>query len=235
MSNSPTTSLVAAPRRRRWPRRLLVVLLIFLGLPAAYYFFATWSLERDIARALAETDALDPRWRFEDMQKDRASVADEENSALQVIKVVRIAGRNARRLGYHKNHEAVFEKLHTAAQLNPQQMELIREAFDKAPEALIEARKLQDMPNGRFALTWAADGLTFLLPDQQDVRQACDLLMHDAMLRAQQGDPDGALASCGALLNAARSLDGEPFLMSMLIPAVGHTMLVAAVERTLKG
>jgi hypothetical protein len=119
---------------------------------------------------------------------------------------------------------------------------MIRKAFGNIPEVLATARKLKDMPNGRFALTRAADGFTYLLPNPQDVpvlpkhhdvRVICDLLRHDAMLLAHQGDPDAALESCMALLNAARSLEGAPFVVSVLIRVGGDSMLVQALERTL--
>ena len=106
------------------------MLLFVIGLPAAYYFYAAWSLEREISQALAETDAVDPRGGSRTCRRTARSFADEENSALQVVKVVRLLGRNAASLGYHKDHEAVFQKLSSPAQLNSQQVELIREAFE---------------------------------------------------------------------------------------------------------
>src|SRR5207249_6045987 len=94
MTNISSTSVVQTPpRRRRWPRRLLVFLLVFVGLPAGYYFYVNWSLKVETAQAIAETDALDPRWRFEDMEADRKVLADAENSYLQVVKVTRLLGR----------------------------------------------------------------------------------------------------------------------------------------------
>ena len=230
--NSVASSPATATSRRRWPRRLIVMLLFVIGLPAAYYFYAAWSLEREISQALAETDAVDPRFRFEDMQKERASFADEENSALQVVKVVRLLGRNARRTWVITKTMRLFSRSSAPGSAQFPASGVDPRSVREGPEALLEARKLQDMPNGRFA-TWASDGLTFLLPDQQDARQVCDLLKHDAMLRAQQGDPDGAMASCMAAPER-RPVAGRR--APPRVPAdsrVRAPMLVAAVERTL--
>lgn len=212
------------------------MLLIFVGLPAAYCFFATWSLDRDISRAIAEADALDPRWRFDDIEADRKAIADADNSALQINKIVRLIGRTgARTPRHHKLYGEVFGKLigelPATTQLNPQQMQLIQEIFEKAPEGLVEARKLKDMPHGRFAFTWDPSGFWGFLPEQQEVLTICDLLQHDAIIKAQFGDPDAALETCLAHLNATRSLEDDPYLASLSIRLACDTMLIQTLER----
>ena len=235
MENAPSPQPPAPPRHhRRWLRRLLVFLLAFIGLPAAYYFYTSWSLKAEIARAIAETDALDPRWRFDDIEADRKALRDEDNSALQIVKIVRLLGRGGVRTPIHHMHYGkVFNELPVTAQLNPQQIQMIREIFEKNPEGLAEARKLKDMLHGRFPVTWDPSGLWALLPDHQEVRTICDLLQHDAMLKAQFGDPDAALESCLAHLNAARSLDDDPFMVSMAIRVACDSLLVQTLERIL--
>jgi hypothetical protein len=232
MSRNPPSSTVAAPPTRRWPRRLLIILLILVGLPAAYYFYARWALEADINRAIAETDALDGRWRLQDLEADREVHRDEANSALHVIKVKRMIGAKPIP-GSQKDYDAVFKDLPASAQLNVQQLEMIRTPFEQYPDALAEARKLKDMPKGRFPMTLSPDFYATLLPNHQDGREIARLLMCDAMLRGHDGDPDGALESCTAILNIGRAYGDEPFVITLLLRMVCADVLVQAVERTL--
>jgi len=219
------------PRRRRWPKYVLG----FLGLPlvllACGYGFLYWSASRETASAVAETDRLDPRWRLADIDADREVLRDEDNSALQVSKVVAMAARNSRT--WHNDFAVQFDKLEPPYQLNELQLEMLREAQEELQEALAEARKLKDMPKGRFALKWSADWISTNLNEQQKARRIFELLQHDAWLRAQAGDLDGAVESCRACLNAARSLGDEPILISFLIRVAGSHIALLTLERTL--
>jgi hypothetical protein len=223
-------AVTAPPRKRRWLRRALVILFAFVGLPAGYYFYASWSLERDLADAIAETDRLDPRWRLEDIQADRKTYADDENAALQVIKLNRLIGRSP---ASHRDYNRVFSDLAAPVQLNSQQIAIIREAFEKYPDALVEARKLKDMKGGRFPITYTADWINS--PSSVlDVRVLFIVMAHDAMLRAHDGDLDGSLESCIALTSATQSFGDEPSLYALLVRVIGgNRLLVWAIERCL--
>src|SRR5436190_4601416 len=78
-------------RRLRWAVWVALGLLILIAIGAGL----TWySLERtaaegkkELAAAIAETDALDPRWRWEQIQEDLPPIPDAENS-MRVISQV---------------------------------------------------------------------------------------------------------------------------------------------------
>jgi hypothetical protein len=231
MSATSSTPVAPLRPRRRWLRRLFVTLLILIGLPTAFYFYSSWSLQREIARAIAETDALDPRWRFEDMEADREPVPDAENSALHIINVSRLLGRG-KTPSSQKHYAKLFDKLPSTAELNPQQIEMLRSIFEKIPNALAEARKLKDMPRGRFPITRDPSGIV-LLPHHHEVHTISDLLLHDAILKAQFGDMDAAVESCLAHANAVRSLHDDPLIISLIIRMHCDTMLVRSVARVL--
>jgi len=235
MSDSPSPPTPnQSPRRpcRRWLRRLLIALAILAGPLAVYYWYAHWSLAHDLDRAIAEIDRLDPRWHLRDIEADRRTVRDEDNSALHIISVVKLLGRSAP--ADHPHYAAVVENnLTVLAQLNTQQIEMLREAYDKIPEAFVEARKLKDMPAGRFSLTYTPLWITTILPNQQDTRRVVSLLALDAIWRSQQGDADAALESCIALVNASGAMGDEPLLITFLIRVNGLDALTAAVERCL--
>jgi hypothetical protein len=219
------------PRRRRWLFYAFLAAVVIAGLLGGYYFYASWSLENQTALAVAETATRDPRWRLDEIEADRKGYAPEDNSALHVNKVVGLIGNAGP--SNHRDHQLAFEGLQPQHQLTAQQMEIIRDSFAQMDQGLAEARKLKDMPGGRHPITWSPDFISTMLPTQQNSRRVTDVLQHDAMLRAQNGEPDKALESCMALLNGARSVGDEPMLISFLIRVAGDGMTAAQVERIL--
>jgi hypothetical protein len=211
---------------------VLLLLLVALALPAAYFFYSRWEHHAAMERAIAETDALDPGWRLADIEAARKTYRDEDNIALQVIKVRGMIGKR-RAPGHEKDYEAVFQDLPAPAQLNVQQLMLIRQALEQYPDAVIEARKIKDLPGGRFPLKISPDFISTLLPDHQEARVVADLLEHDAMLRAHGGDPDAALESCAATLHVGRAFGDEGFLISLLLRISCYQRGIEAAERTL--
>ena len=225
-------------RRRRWPRRLVVFLAIFIGLPAGYYGYVRWSLDRDLAEAIAETDRLDPRWRLEDIEADRKAYPDEQNAAIPMMMVTRLVERTPvppvpwlSASPGNREYEAVFKQLTPEAQLSSQQVELLQSTFDSLPAVLSEARKLIDMPTGRFPVEYAADGVTRVLDEQLMAQQVWLLLEHYAMLQAHGGDLDGALESCRAILHAAASYGDEPCVQAFAMRCNGNEFFINTMER----
>jgi hypothetical protein len=98
---------------------------------------------------------------------------------------------------------------------------------------LAEARKVVDMPHGRYPITYAPDFVSTLLPHAQNARGMGNLMAYDAMLRAQDQDLDGALDSCRGILNAGRSVGDEPTLISMLVRVALDQMATGKIERVL--
>lgn len=227
----PASSPTAPKRRRRWPRVVLVTLLLLFGFPTCLYLYMSWSATRDTENALAETDRLDPGWRLDDIEAARETLDADKNSALFIIKLNGKAGRNSRT--WRQEFTDAMDGLDAPYQLSPLQLEMLRDAYEGLDDIRAEARLLKDMPKGRFPIKYSADGISTLLPNQQDARRIFEILQHDAWLRAQHGDIDGAIESCRACMNAARSLGDEPILISFLIRVAGDHIALAALERTL--
>lgn len=224
----------AKPRRPRRQRLAIAIglVLVTVGVPTGFWFWSTWANERELAEALAETERLDPRWRFEDILADRKPIADEDNPAIVVGKVTALL-----RQGKFDAHEKNWERLDdlpSARRLNDPQIAVLREALTKHAEAVELGRTLKDFESeGRFALTIDPDFIGILVEPVQRCRDVVCLLQGDAMLRAEDGDVVGALQSCRALLGAARAVGEEPFLIAALIRFAGEHRLVNALERTL--
>jgi hypothetical protein len=74
--------------RRHWRLCLLLSLLALCAIAVAVVVLRRNQLMREaderLATAVAQTDAEDPRWRWEDILEDRAEIPDEQNGALVV-------------------------------------------------------------------------------------------------------------------------------------------------------
>lgn len=218
------------PRRRRY--FLLGIVLLCLLAPVGYYFYADWVLATRLEQVLAETDRLDPNWRIEDIEKVRDTPRPEQNAALHTLQVSALINNRGQPRNADKWSE-VFADLRAQHQLTPQQLGMIREALAGNAEALTEARKLKDLPYGRFPMTFSPDFISSRLDGQQRLRGVMDLLNNDVMLQAHSGDLDGAGRSCAALLNTGRALGDEPMLISFLIRCAGDHLVIQSVERIL--
>src|SRR5436309_9591698 len=72
-----------------------------------------------------------------------------------------------------------------------------------------------------------------LLPPVHEHRTAVLILTLEAERLSRDGRPGAALQLVPAMLNVARGLDGEPFLISALVRIGCDAMAVRRVERTL--
>src|SRR5207249_10305703 len=72
-----------------------------------------------------------------------------------------------------------------------------------------------------------------LLAPLQPMRGLGTVMLYDAMLRAQQGDVNGALESCRAGVNAGRSVGEEPALISQLVRMAIRALSHRSIERSL--
>jgi hypothetical protein len=227
---------VTAPPPRRRSRRLLWLALAFVALllasPLIAYFAFTWMSARSLADELARTDRLDPRWRLDEILADRKPVPDDRNSAVVVGKINALLGGGGYDLAAQKEWE-LFEDMSPERQLNIPQEEALRVALARHGKPLALARTLKDYPEGRFAIVYSRDYISTNVDAAQRCRTVMAMLQHDAMLRAHDEDPAGAVQSCRAALNAARALDDEPCLVVCLVRMAGEAITVSALERAL--
>jgi hypothetical protein len=227
-----TIPLAPAPlqRRRRWRTVLLIVALaIFVAI--VLWGYTVLSTRGAWAEAEAEAALDTPRWRLMELEADRPNIPDRENSALHIIALTRMAG--GFNVSAAPNYDQIFEKLPPTAQLNLQQSELIRGRLATIPRPLAEARKLKDMPRGRFPITYGDDFIGTLLPDHQRSREVAEWLQHDAFLLAQDEKCDRAVESCQAIFNAGRAMDGELLVISHLIRVAEQHISLITLERVL--
>lgn len=230
---SPGAPIVppSKPRRRRWPYLLAGVLLL-LATPLAYYALLQFRTQNDWRAAEAEADALDPRWRMEQILADLAPIPDEENLALATIRIL-APGKTHVSMPV-KRYEVLFPVDYPVnAEMNPEQIKFLGDNFQKLGKRLDDARELRKYTKGRFKLAISEDFFSTLMPDHQDVRILAEWLTHDARLLAQDDEMDKALRSCESCLALGCTFRDDPFLIGFLIQCAMHSNAVIAIERVL--
>ncbi|MDB5351369.1 MAG: hypothetical protein JWN86_2616 [Planctomycetota bacterium] len=239
------TSVARRPRRIR-KRTIFAVfcgLVVLAGL--AGFLYLGWATSRQLRNAMAEADRLDPGWRFPELEAKRAVIPDAENSALQVGKVLTLMPAVwppiMRRANPTDPGSVEFEAdLLTRIGEIPPNVRLgeplaaeLRQALAAYPEAIAQARKLAEMPRGRFQVVRAANPMLTLLPHLQAVRDVARFIQTDAILRAHDGDIDGALESCRAILNVGRSIGDEPSVISQIVRIAIPSVSMNTAQRVL--
>jgi hypothetical protein len=81
----------------------------------------------------------------------------------------------------------------------------------------------------RYPLDLSQDS-SIVMPHIADVREGCLLLCSEAILCAEDGDPNGATRAIEAALRVACSLDQEPIMVSHLVHMEGVSWAAAALE-----
>jgi hypothetical protein len=210
-------------------------LLLTAAVTAGAILLMWYLAERDWLEAVAEADRLDPGWRFEDLQARRASIPDEANAALRVLAAHKLLPGTWPPLGTATGLalEKSLSDLPPTAALSPQQVRALSEALAAAKAALAEARKLKDCPAGRFPPTGVQRVPTGDGAYIPEARRVAPLLIYDALLREQAGDADGALESCRALVNLARSFGDEPDPLCVAFRVTMRSVACRQIERTL--
>jgi hypothetical protein len=227
----------ALPRprwRRRWIGVLLAAVLCFLA-PMAYY---AWHSSRQLEEALREADRLDPGWRLEELEASRAAVADDQNSALVLLRAHGLLPRN---WPWDRSPDKLSAKEMEVAKkvpwelvppvlLRKEEQRILLEELQKASAALSEVHKIVELPHGRYPILYTKDGVSTSLDHTQNTRAFATLLSFEAVLRAHQHDLEGALADCLGILRVGQSIGDEPSLISMLIRISHHRVAFVSLE-----
>jgi hypothetical protein len=227
-------------RRRRLLLGSLVLIPVCLAMPFVYFVY---SCDRELREALAEADRLDPGWRMPELEQKRAVIPDEKNSGLTLIAAKSLLPANWPFWHYPKaaenqnrsqdalrKLEDSFSELEPPAQLDERQTAALRQELQRADKALTAARKVAELPHGRYPITYTKDFISTFVTQTQNTREWVNLLAHDVLLRAQDGDLDGAITSCRGMLNCGRSIGDEPMVISMLIRVAIDSVTAKKVE-----
>jgi ABC-type transport system involved in multi-copper enzyme maturation permease subunit len=233
---------VVSRARSSWPRlRTCLVgsaLAGFAGLLIWLLARFDSALDRWLA-AVAEADRLDPGWRLDELEARRKVIPDEQNS-LFVVPAIPDEQRTQSVPRWYlgkqwptQDMEDAFKDLAPEVRLNDTQRRLLQKGLADVQPALFQARRLVDFPDGRNPITYSKDAFSTLLPYAQRNRTIATLLSYDAVWRAEEGDADGSLASCRAIINSGRCIGDEPTMISMLVRLACRGVALGRIERTL--
>jgi hypothetical protein len=187
------------------------VLLLPLVLLVGWHTHRNFAYRERLAEATAEADRLDPGWRLKDLLKPSHQVAANREGILRVIEASRLIPNPWPDLVTEK---LTKDGLAPESPLNPLQAASLRADLDKARAALDQARRVADCPNASRDPEWGRSASQVWFPER---RRCADLLAYDILLQVHQGDADGAVRSCQALVNVERTMNH---------PAIGPWPLV---------
>lgn len=229
-------SFIINKPRRRWLKRIgcgllvpLILVLLFLVRAVPNWIWRHHELQQTLDEVLDDLDRTDPGWHLEEIEAAREQIPEQENSARAVLTAAKLLPKKWPEPDFHER----LTHLPPAEQLAPKDLARLQQELRNLRPALDEARKLAKMPRGRHRIAYKRNVLNTLLEDQQLSRNVAQLLFHDALECAQRQDMKGALASCEAALNVARSLGDEPFAISQLVRTAEVVLACQAVERAL--
>jgi hypothetical protein len=240
-----TTEPASLPRRRRKRLFLGGAALLVLAAAGAWYAFLYYANDRRLNAAIAAADRLDPGWRMAELEARRAVLPDEENSAVRVQAAYelltlrwpawdQVLGEEDPKAEQERQAlQESFNDLQPPYLLSEAQVKALRTELPKVAPLLAEARKVAAMPRGRHAITWTRDFFTTSLAHAQNARNVVRVLDCDVLLRAHDGDMDGAFVSCRAVLNTGRSIGDEQILISQLVRIASAVVALRRIEHTL--
>jgi hypothetical protein len=195
---------------RRWLRYGLFAI---VGLALAFAI-AVYLGDLELKRAIAEADRLDPGWRFADIQANRATAADAENSALICLSLRSIFRQTQFNPAANINSVTRVIGDIPNVQLNDDDKAVLAKAITAGRPAIKECLKLENMPRGRFPIHYQEDYYSTMM-DTQEAHRAVSVLTLNFLNRLGANDIPGVAASLRASGNAVRSIGDEPFLVTM--------------------
>ena len=203
---------------RRWRRAVLGMAVLAL-VALVGYLYLTISAERDLQQALKETDALDPGWRWTDLEASRRLLRSEDNAAQQVQTVIR---RNPALRGLG-GATSLFETSPLPRRWNPRQKRTITDYFQAGEEVIASAEVLADMPEGRYDFPRRSNRDPLFNPldhlDETLFISRSRFLDCELAMRAEEGKSDEALQIGRAMINLGRSVGDEPLALSQSLRA----------------
>jgi hypothetical protein len=230
-----------SPQPRRpwvWIRRLLFLHVLILGPLLAWKWWQLQSIasqgHQDLEAAIVETDALDPRWRWDDLEAARPVVPASRNSIPLILRVdALLAGPLPQWTALFHAVPGFPDDLPPNRLPGPDSRAYLERILAGQEPAVALAVTLRDHSEGRAAVTLATNPMQTPLWHLQPCTNVAGLLEIEIERRLQQGETHAAAEGLHALLHVGASLRGEGFLESQVTRVEIRTAAVRRVERLL--
>jgi hypothetical protein len=221
------------PVPNRGKRKIIAIaglaLVSIIALLAGAYTYRIHLAQRELEQTLAALDRDEPGWRLKNLEEKRRTVPEDQNSGPIILKLRAQMPPN----WWKDDPKETWHELGPGEELPPSQASLLGEKIVKVEKLLPELRLLADRPRGHFPIHWTADAISTVLPHMDAIRPMATVLQADAYWQVHQGDLNGALTSCRAIVSVGRSVEGEPTLIAQLVHAVCLNLAVKSAQHTL--
>jgi hypothetical protein len=192
--------------------------------------------EKQYREAIAETDRLDPKWRWDDLLAAREPVPEERNAVGPVRKVKALLGGTFK-WPLRPNDNLLYGDIFSDIAPNQLMRETDRPLLDQslAPheEAIRVARGLIRYGRGRYDLRLPTNPARLSFSFEQDVRTVASLLHLDSERNILDGKPAEAVEGTRAILSAARAIGDSPTMMGQLVHFAVDSIAVSRLQRLL--
>ncbi len=219
--------------------------------------FIAWALhdyseQWQLAQVIAEIDATDPHWHWEDIQARRPAILNDQNMGYSINDIViglRLHNYNLKMnrlpvlpwkdsylelFSKHKieNYELFLEN-HPNAKLPQKWKEPVAKVMgmNPAPESLDKMRQLTNYRTGRFE--HIKKKTDYIMVDVQGTHTLSEFLGYDVLLRLEAGDLTTACQDVEAMLACARVFDQDDFPVAISIRYSTVYSARKLMERTL--
>jgi hypothetical protein len=228
------------PKRKGRNARFVLVFTLVPILVLAIGWFVVHGMSRgNLGGAIAEADRLDPGWRVFDASAKRTKIPDSENSALLVEAIATALPKNWPSIAPNQPHSAAILELLTLSKLDPavtldsNTSDALREELEGLKPPLRQLEALANAPRGRYEFVPVPLAINSAMQRGGAARTVARLALLQAFRRAQDGDADGALESCRAIINAGRSFGDEGMLLTLLQRCAIDATACGAMQRVL--
>jgi hypothetical protein len=221
-------------RRNKWLLRFVLIFLL-VAIPIGLWVAAFLNLGSGLDTTRAKLDATDPGWRLNDIVNayNKSLPPDEQNSMLVMTRLL-----NSLPVDYLSWRDNVkLEDWLPDPERNrrplPHMLKDAETIWAQLKPELKLAHRLEKMPAGGQPVRMAANPLATVIPHVQDSRYIASLLHFDAVMSAQAGNPDQALANIRGGIQGSWAIGSEPYVIAALVRMSCTNLMLDALERTL--